>query len=349
MQRGRRQRSRNTGQLAQRTSVEAPTLKREEESLDLLEQWLLRHNVSVEVPALMAAPLLLDLLLRNFGIYLFETRLPYYRFIYVLTACQRRQPSLRGQLSLSWDLATLWEELEPVVHRTPIPLPLFKALVSTALAWQWNRFAAVVLISFCGISRSGEPHRATRGDLVLPCDRLEPDLGRVLMRVQAPKTRRRGGGRVQHLTIEGHLEVSFIEAVLAELPPEARLFHLSGAAFRRRWDSLLNALQIPPGTYTPAGLRGGGAIAHYQQGMPISELQWRMRLQGQDSLRHYLQEVTCEISLASLHLGARRRILSAAQFYEHWLHFSCSPSSASLTSMWQRDAPQQPHATHPRA
>ena len=41
---------------------------------------------------------------------------------------------------------------------------------------------------------------------------------------------------------------------------------------------------------TPASIIGGGAIVAYQKGEHIQDIMWRMRVQSQTTLEHYLQE-----------------------------------------------------------
>ena len=61
-------------------------------------------------------------------------------------------------------------------------------------------------------------------------------------------------------------------------------------AFRLRWNRLLAVLGFGDSSLTPDGLRGGGAVAAYHIGQPVSDVQWRMRLKNLHTLEFYLQE-----------------------------------------------------------
>lgn len=61
--------------------------------------------------------------------------------------------------------------------------------------------------------------------------------------------------------------------------------------FRRRWDLLLRALDIPCAVgLTPASLRAGGAVKSYRSDTPIQNLTWDIRLKNVYTLQHYLQQ-----------------------------------------------------------
>ena len=89
-----------------------------------------------------------------------------------------------------------------------------------------------------------------------------------------PKTRGRGA-RVQHVAIDLEpLFASFVDKVWGPLRPSTPLFPGSPGVFRRRWDSLLSALEVPPRyKLTPGSLRGGGAVAAYWK-KPVADIQW---------------------------------------------------------------------------
>ena len=94
---------------------------------------------------------------------------------------------------------------------------------------------------------------------------------------------------MQHVTVVGPLAIALIEFALEPLPKTAQLFAGSAGSCRRRWDRLLQELGIPKMLkLTPGSLRGGGAVTAHQQGLPIADLQWAMRLRHQVTLAHRL-------------------------------------------------------------
>ncbi|CAE7735652.1 unnamed protein product, partial [Symbiodinium necroappetens] len=255
--------------------------------------------------------------LRAYGNYLFQTGQPLYKWRHLCAFFQKERLSLRPYMPLCWDLATRWERLCPTAHRTPIPYALVRAMISLGLALGWARFAAVVGLSFYGTARVGEPLRAHRGAILLPCDLLVDETPVCYVRVEAPKTGHRGAGKVQHFVVGEAAFVRFLERLLARSPLEEKLFPASAATFRRRWNYVLQRLGVPAAfKLTPGGLRGGGAVLLYQRGTPVSDLLWRMRLRAQATLESYLQEVAAISVLPAFTDATRRRIAAASSVYD---------------------------------
>ena len=259
-------------------------------------------------------------LLREYGDELFQigSSLSYFR--HLLAFAQRKFPDFRMHGRVCWDAVTRWEQLEPLEHRRPLPSALCRAMVALALGWEWPRFALVLLLAFEGIMRIGEVLNAHRIDLVLPSDLFSENWDQMFICIGSPKTRRRGGGRMQHATIRGRALVEAATAVFAELPPTEKLYPLSSQSFRRRWDALLSHLHVGPElNLTPAGVRGGGAIQAYQAGLSVTDLLWRMRLQHVHTLQHYLQELAAENVLSQLSQESRCSIRAASALLPHLL------------------------------
>ena len=108
-------------------------------------------------------------------------------------------------------------------------------MIGVALGWKWRCFAGILTFGFLGIARPGEPLAAFRKDLILPRDMLSEDGGIAYLRILKPKTRFRGGGRTQHVSVHDHEFVLLLDSVFGDLPPEDRLLECSPGAFRRRW------------------------------------------------------------------------------------------------------------------
>ena len=89
----------------------------------------------------------------------------------------------------------------------------------------------------------------------------------------------RGRPKLQHLKVSAAVGVKLIRLAFSKHPNDAKLYPLSPAAYLDRWDKLLALLSVPKeAKLTPGGLRGGGAVQCYGDGIPISEIQFRMRL-----------------------------------------------------------------------
>ena len=255
-------------------------------------------------------------MLASYGNFLYKTGAPQYRFRYLLTGLQRLDPSLRFKLSHAWKLADNWQTLEPTQHREPLPPVLFKAMFAVAYFLKWFDFCGVMMLSYFGPARVGECLRALRSHLILPKDVLYEPNDRVLVYVVNPKSSLRGGARHQHFTVRGSFQVSFLNRVFGHLDQNDALWPGSPSAFRKCWDEILKRLYIGAEVgYLPGGLRGGGAVHAYFSNQPIPDILWAMRLRGQKSLEHYLQEVSAVQSLQKLSEQSKSAVEMLARLF----------------------------------
>ena len=239
----------------------------------------------------------------------------YYR--HLILAALRKVPVLKPYVGIAWDLATRWEKAEPVQHRVPVPEPLAEALISLAWAHGWKRWCGVVLLCFFGIARAGEVFRCKRSDLLFPDDMMHESSAAFLL-LRSSKTSYRQAARVQHLKISNNYVVNLLRRIYLDADSDEDLFTGSAQIFRRRWDYLLQMLDVKhcPGV-TPGGLRGGGAVAFYRKGGSVSELLWAMRLKQIATLESYLQEVAALSFLQELSSHSLASIRAAASLFPH--------------------------------
>ena len=282
--------------------------------------WLASKLSQSTLEQLFLCPSLAVWALQQYGLHLYSCGGKLYELRHLLVLVQRKYPRLRAEISPAWELISRWEELHPVRHREPLPEVLFKAMFVLAYLWKWKRVAATLLLGVEGIARIGELLAARRADLFLPSDAFDSSNLVAFLKVKKPKTLRRGLGRVQHLKIKDTASVLFLEKIFGALDPSLNLCPLSASAFRRRWNKLLDALQIPVKLRpTPGGIRGRGAVIAYRRGEPISDIMWRMRITAQRTLESYLQETAAESLLAKLPSSAKERIQSFSSLYSQLL------------------------------
>ena len=275
------------------------------------------------------SPHLQVIFLRSFGNWLYSTGQAIYLFRHLIVFCQQQFPAERHQIQPAWELLHRWESLQPVTHRTPMPKPILDAVLCLSLAWGWARWAAVTALSFFGACRVGEPLTALRQDLILP-EEAGLSTAVCFLNISAPKASRRGRGRVQHTKITDPTAVGLAEAFLAHLRPDEPLYPSSLSSYRRRWDALLMALQVPASVrLTPGGLRGGGAIFLYHIGTPVANIQWTMRIKTQQTLEHYLQETAALGVLHKLPVSSKEKIQSCARMLPFILRLFTTDSSSS--------------------
>eukprot|EP00435_Cladocopium_sp_Y103_P033667 s2641_g8.t1 len=264
-------------------------------------RWVSEQFSEETVNQIFLCPLIASQVLRKFGLHCYESGAALYELRHLLVSAGQRFPMLKPVLGPAWDVLARWEEINPVVHRIPLPETLFRAMFAMGVFKGWYRWSATLLLGYEGIARIGEVLAALRRDLVLPSDLFDCDYTAAFLRVRKPKSRRRGKGRVQHLKIERAEVVGFLDAVFCELDAFLPLFPLSASVFRARWDKLLISLGVPKVSRpTPASIRGGGAIAAYRRGESIQSILWRMRLVAQSTLESYLQELAAESFLLQL-------------------------------------------------
>lgn len=267
------------------------------------------------IESLWIAPGLLGQMLASYGRFMYECGKPLFNFRHLVVFAQREHVGVRGHLQKAWDTIARWEELEPVEHRRPIPVAMLQAMVSLACFWGWWRVAAVLVTAFYGCCRPGEVLKACRGQLVFPKD-VGQSSGPVFFRIQKPKPGRRGIGRVQHTKIVDLNACKFLSFVLEDCAGEVFVYPGSASSFRTRWEKLLRGLKIPLNSgLTPAGLRAGGTVELYRQGTPIADILWALRLRNIETLQHYLQEISTQITMVDLPKPCKDLVASFSIFF----------------------------------
>ena len=303
--------------------VEPVTARVQERVWCNFEKWLQKTFSLEAVEQMFRSPGLVTMVLQKYDLVLYSEGHAIYEFRHLLVLAQQKMPLIKPSISAAWQLLTKWESFQPLVHRLPLPEILYKAMVSVASMWGWKRWCATLVMVYEGIGRVGEAMRALRRDLVLPSDNFDTEHLVAYMKVTQPKTRRRGRGKVQHLRIDNGAAVDYLEKVFARLHPACKLYPLSAAAFRTRWDKVLDALCVPRNDRpTPSAVRGGGAILAYRRGEPVGNIMWKMRISHQATLEAYLQETVADSLLVRWSDQCRERIRTAAIFFPHSLRSS---------------------------
>ena len=309
--------------------VKESTVKLGEVAITAFVHWLTLRAGFITIDSMLNAPQLLDLVGAKYISYLYVRHIPKYLALRTLTALGRLKPSIRRLMPLSWRIIDRWCSEEPCVHHKPIPHMIFRAVVAIALGWGWDSFAAIVIITYFGPGRVGEPLRQCRRDLVLPSDVLDFCRPAAYLCIRRPKTAKRGGAAAQTVQIEGDLEIQFLEEFARSLAPGSPLSPLSVPSFRKQWDRILTtALGIPAKHgFLPSGLRGGGAVHQFTDlKLDIATLQYRMRIKDQQTLRHYLQEAITMSTLIELSSESKTNIVAAQTFYEPLLSSYRNPA-----------------------
>ena len=272
------------------------------------EAWMYREGGQELLHHCQQAPVLMVQALKSYGSFLFAAGTPLHYFRQLLAHIQREFPLTKQFMHIAWATVTKWELCEPVQHRPPMPEALVEAMVSLAIVWKWDFFAAATLTCFHGMSRIGEVLSAKRSHLLTPVDLLETSQVLYLL-IEKPKSRGRGP-RVQYTTVRESAAVGFISKIWQNTPRDRPLYPSSPSNYRRRWDALLAAIGVQKWhRLTPGSLRGGGCVAAHRKGCHIQDLCWRMRLAHTRTLTFYLQETTAVSILPALTEDTRDNIL----------------------------------------
>ena len=317
--------NRGVGDLTNRPLVRDATAKLGERQWQLFCIWLSAKHCSSLLDSLWTCPSLLSLAMARYGEHLYESGESLYKMRQLVTYVQRVSPVLKGKLAAAWNLISRWEALEPVVHRRPVPLKLFEAMIAVSIGWNWKRFAGCVVLAYFGCCRMGEVLRSKRKHLVLAADLSLPPSSATFLRIMGPKPGRRGLGKIQHVKIDDVVGCRFLQSVFQNLDGDEPLYPGASSTFRKRWDTCLNAFKIPKAfSLTPGGLRAGGTIELYRRGIGIHDLLWRLRLRLIETLQHYLQEVSTDITMFDLPMNSRVLIAGASEMYPVFIQTSDS-------------------------
>eukprot|EP00438_Fugacium_kawagutii_P003517 Skav224779 [mRNA] locus=scaffold4598:69178:73705:- [translate_table: standard] len=279
--------------------------------------WLDASLNEETIMSLWRVPSLMGSMLAAYGRYWYGEGGALYAFRHLVVYMQRMYPGLKGGLQEAWTIISKWEEIEPVVHRKPVPLAVIKAFVVTAIHWRWYRFAAVILMTFYGCARPGEVLNGLRSNLVLPSDIGERTGVKCFIRICKPKPGRRGLGRTQHAVVNDADVTAFLERIYKGCKGSEPLYPGSAAAFRSRWDTMLRQFNIPTRLgLTPGSLRAGGTVHLYKQGVPILDILWALRLKNLETLQHYLQEISTDVTMIDMHYSSRQLILNMSTLFQ---------------------------------
>ena len=195
-----------------------------------------------------------------------------------------------------------------------MPVPLLKAMVTTALAWQWMRFALMILLGYFGMLRPCEMFGLRVEDCILAagsgCEQV------VFLRLELVKTRTRGARR-QSARLEEPCAVQFLQKCLKVMAPGEKLWPYSANLFRVRLRQVLQASTGRSDLCVPSSLRAGGATYYFRLwNEDLLRLQWRGRWLHMKASAHYVQELGCVNILQSIRPANRRKMQQLSDLFE---------------------------------
>ena len=226
----------------------------------------------------------------------------------------QRFPYLRTFMTGPWRLCTTWETLHPGKVHPPMPLPLLKALVTTALAWGWHRFAMLLLIGFYALLRPCELTALKVSDFLMASETGCNDV--MFIRLQLVKARTRGA-RMQSVRLDVPYVVSFIKKCFRVMTTDEKLWCFSTSHFRTKLQQALRATTGSATLCVPSSLRPGGATFWFRQwDENLPKLQWRGRWLHFKTLAHYIQELGCVNVMEAIKPAGRAKVFCLAELCE---------------------------------
>ena len=299
--------------------VRPATLHMEAKLVRLFLEWCKVCLVAMEPEELFdVVPSFLGLALRNYADLMYQSGGALSNLRHLLLGVQRWKPGSRPYLHEAWSMVARWELECPVKHRTPIPEALMRAMCSLAWFYGWHSWVGITVIAFYGAGRLGEIIKCCREDLLLGVDLLEKPHKPCFLRLRSFKSLHRQPARVQHMKVSDETACCILHKVFAKLPLDGPLFGATHYQYRKRWDALLDALQVDPAQrLTPGGLRGGAAVYHYRAGRSINDVMWLLRLRSQQTLESYIQEVAALNTIAKMKAETRSLISHFSNVFPH--------------------------------
>ena len=320
--------------------------------LAAFEAWLLLKfrlsSVDEKIEDVKAMNFLLD----KYGEFLYYGDRSIHDFRETINAVVARNVMLKRQLPVPWSLVTVWEGVEPSIPHEPLPVPVFRAMVSLCVAWGWPHVLVALWAGFGAALRPIEIHGMTWGSVITPRDRLEHGSTITYFRVADPTTRWLAA-RKQFGRLEDEVFGTFFDALRGSLRDRSqRVLPGSPSWFKSRFDDLARFLGLIVGEavdpasqgrhrikgLVPASLRTGGATYKFLlYDRSVSKTSWDLRVDSTKVLEHYLQETQASMMLASLPEPTRNRIELLASVTEGLVHQALPLVHAGVPPrLWRR-------------
>ena len=222
----------------------------------------------------------------------------------LLAGIMDRYAKLRGRLAASWDAQRVWERHVSKSVHVPLDVKVCDAMVTLCLLWRWPVTAFLLRASFLGYLRPGEAAALRRHEVLLPSDGTCSLVDSVVIVTSTPKPRFRAA-RIQRVLVAGALLATPGLSRVRRLQPTARTFRGDYDSYSTTFRALLSAVGLCASPYTPASLRGGGAVADLLRGCSLTFIMFHGRWAAVKTTTHYLQSGLAAHVAATLPTPAR--------------------------------------------
>ncbi|CAE7264968.1 Tnni3k [Symbiodinium natans] len=184
-----------------------------------------------------ADPIRVAMMVEEYGRVLYEQGSSRKNYAETLNALVQKHAYVKHFLTGPWRLLTTWESLWPGKVHPPCPLPLLQAMVTTAVAWEWFRFALLLLIGFYALLRPCELISLTVKDFILSSDSGCDSVMFIKLRMVKSRTR---GAKMQSVRLDVPYVVAFTKKCFKVMARDEKIWCYSTRA------TLANLITPPP-------------------------------------------------------------------------------------------------------
>eukprot|EP00971_Amphidinium_carterae_P236640 4696746-Amphidinium_carterae.1 len=242
--------------------------------------------------------------------YLHDSDAPYTHALEALAGVQFFHPNVQGSIHGAWKALRTWGQQKPIQVRSPMPLPILLALVTTALVMGWERTAGVLLLGFEALLRPSEMGGCLRGHLSLPGDLYGHPYCAIL---SLPETKTASRTvKLQSVLIKDAPLIEYLHGFFSCDGERSLLMPGGAAALQRKFLSLKEMIGIRTAPWTLASVRGGGCVHFALHSTDMDYLQWKGRWASQRSMRHYMQMGLGVASFSSLDATVKEKVMKLA-------------------------------------
>ena len=194
---------------------------------------------------------------------------------------------LRGKLSYSWELLKTWHRKEPPVRVMPMHPLLLLGMAAVIYDQDFLSVAAMMLVGFDCMLRSGEIYRLQVKDIIFSSDRA-------VLNLRDTKTSQLTGYK-DMVVCESSLAVTLLKSACKHRHPDDTVLAVSPSKFRKLFLGAANHFKLSE-RLTPYSLRRGGATWAFLQHGSMELVLLRGRWQSTKTARIYLQDAVAGLS-----------------------------------------------------
>ena len=182
----------------------------------------------------------------------------------------------------SWRLLTTWQKTEIACQAPPLPRQILFAIAGVAMHIKMPRMAAILLLGYHCLLRTGELLDVEKEDILLDAS------GTGVLCLKATKTSQRTGAR-EMVRIDDCLVGLFLARAMAGMPAQSRLMPCSADTFKFFFSEVVTLLDAPA-ALRPYSIRRGGATWDFLAHGCVQRTMLRGRWQSLRAARLYVQD-----------------------------------------------------------